>query len=63
MTENNSMNSNANDIDSVIEAGKILMESGAEIYRIEETMKRMDASLEIDEFNSYIVNRGIIVSE
>ncbi len=52
----------ADDLDAIIEAGKILMESGAEVYRIEETMKHMASSLQVDPFNAYVVNRGIILS-
>ncbi|MCR4902660.1 MAG: threonine/serine exporter family protein [Butyrivibrio sp.] len=56
-------NSSCNeDIDVVIEAGKILMESGAEIYRIEETMKHMACALKMEHFSAYVVNRGIIAS-
>lgn len=62
MAETNQYCSYPEDLDAVSEAGKILMESGAEIYRIEETMKHMAASLKIKQFNAYVVNRGIIVS-
>ncbi|MCR5665204.1 MAG: threonine/serine exporter family protein [Eubacterium sp.] len=50
------------EFDCVIEAGKILMESGAEIYRVEETMRHMAASLEVNHFHAYVVNRGITAS-
>lgn len=50
------------DMDVVIEAGKILMESGAEIYRIEETMSHMAATLKIEDFDTYVVNHEIIAS-
>ncbi len=56
------LNSKSEDLDVVIAAGKILMESGAEIYRIEDTMKHMADSLKIENFNAYVVNRGIIAS-
>ncbi len=54
------LNSKSEDLDVVIAAGKILMESGAEIYRIEDTMKHMADSLKIENFNAYVVNRGIL---
>ncbi len=62
MTEHVRDNFYAEDFDAVIEAGKILMESGAEIYRIEETMRHMASALQISPFNAYVVNRGIIMS-
>ena len=34
-----------NDLDVIIETGTILMEGGAEIYRVEETMRHMAAAL------------------
>lgn len=62
MNNKNIVCDSESDIDVVIEAGKILMESGAEIYRIEDTMNHMAASLKIDNFDSYVVNREIIAS-
>ncbi|MCR4743603.1 MAG: threonine/serine exporter family protein [Lachnospiraceae bacterium] len=62
MTEKQSCNSCRDDLHTVIEAGKILMQSGAEIYRIEETMEHMAAALHINDFKAYVVNRGIIAS-
>ncbi len=56
------LSSGAEEFDCVIEAGKILMESGAEIYRIEETMRHMASSLKIDRFEAFVVNGGIIAS-
>jgi len=50
------------ELDCVIEAGKILMESGAEIYRIEDTMNYMAKSLQVGDFKAYVVNRGIIAT-
>lgn len=51
-----------NDVETVIEAGRLLMESGAEIYRIEETMQHMATQLHIEKFEAYVVNRGIMAS-
>ncbi|MBF1685378.1 MAG: threonine/serine exporter family protein, partial [Selenomonas sp.] len=49
-----------NDLDVIIETGTILMEGGAEIYRVEETMRHMAAALQMTDFSAYVVNRGII---
>ena len=51
-----------NDLDVIIETGTILMEGGAEIYRVEETMRHMAAALQMTDFSAYVVNRGIIAS-
>ncbi|MDQ0222637.1 threonine/serine exporter family protein [Streptococcus moroccensis] len=50
------------EMDLVLLAGKILLESGAEIYRVEETMLRIANALGLEQFDSYVVNRAIIVS-
>lgn len=50
------------ELDVTLYAGKILMESGAEIYRIEETIAHIANALGIRKFESYVVNRGIIAS-
>ena len=47
-----------NEMDAVLQAGRVLMESGAEIYRIEDTMGHMAKSLGIRDFSTYVVNRG-----
>ncbi|TCD46778.1 threonine/serine exporter family protein [Streptococcus sp. X16XC17] len=46
----------------VVWAGELLMESGAEIYRIEDTMKIIAKRLGIQNFETYVVNQGIITS-
>ena len=51
-----------NEMDAVLQAGRLLMESGAEIYRIEDTMGHMAKSLGIRDFSSYVVNRGVMIS-
>ena len=48
-----------NEMDAVLQAGRLLMESGAEIYRIEDTMGHMAKSLGIRDFSTYVVNRGV----
>ena len=51
-----------NEMDAVLQAGRLLMESGAEIYRIEDTMGHMAKSLGIRDFSTYVVNRGVMIS-
>ena len=51
-----------NEMDAVLQAGRVLMESGAEIYRIEDTMGHMTKSLGIRDFSTYVVNRGVMIS-
>lgn len=51
-----------NELDVVLKAGAILMESGAEIYRIEDTMAHMAKALGIRQFSCYVVNRGVLIS-
>lgn len=46
----------------VVWAGELLMESGAEIYRIEDTMKIIAKRLGIQNFETYVVNQGIMTS-
>lgn len=43
-------------------AGKIMMESGAETYRVEDTMLRMAQSQEFEDAQSYATPTGIIFS-
>lgn len=62
MTEQKKHTHEFDEMDTVVEAGKILMESGAEIFRIEDTMAHMASAMQIDNFSSYVVNRGIFVS-
>ncbi len=50
------------ELETVVEAGRILMESGAEIYRIKDTMTHMAAALQIERFSAYVINRGIFAS-
>lgn len=53
-------------IDEIMEAcllaGKIMLQSGAETYRVEDTMMRMALSFGIEETNSYVTPTGIIFS-
>ncbi|KIL49507.1 threonine/serine exporter family protein [Jeotgalibacillus soli] len=43
-------------------AGKIMLESGAETYRVEDTMMRMAAAYGIKESHSYVTPTGIMFS-
>jgi uncharacterized membrane protein YjjP (DUF1212 family) len=43
-------------------AGRIMMESGAETYRVEDTMTRIAAAYGITEAHSFVTPTGIIVS-
>ncbi len=43
-------------------AGKLLLQSGAETYRVEDTMKRIADAFHIDESHSFITPTGIIFS-
>ncbi|XJZ27864.1 threonine/serine exporter family protein [Bacillota bacterium Lsc_1132] len=43
-------------------AGKIMLQCGAETYRVEDTMTRMAASFGIQETHSYVTPTGIIFS-
>ena len=62
MTERKIRTHRIDELETVVEAGRILMESGAEIYRIEETMTHMAAALQIERFSAYVINRGIFAS-
>lgn len=43
-------------------AGKVLLQSGAEIYRIEETITHILHSYDVDEGNAFVIPNGIFVS-
>lgn len=43
-------------------AGIVMLQSGAEIYRVEETICRICESYDIDEANSFVTPTGIMVS-
>lgn len=48
---------------TVVKAGKMLLESGAEIYRVEETMVRLCESYpEVQEADSFVTSTGIMMS-
>lgn len=43
-------------------AGKILLESGAEVYRCEETMVKIAQSFDVDEVQAFVMTTGIMLS-
>ncbi|KHD38405.1 membrane protein [Clostridium acetobutylicum] len=43
-------------------AGKILLQSGAEIYRVEETMNKICTAFNVKEAESFVTPTGIIIS-
>lgn len=49
-------------LDCFLLAGRIMIESGAETYRVEDTMLRMARSLGIEDAQSYVTPTGIILS-
>ncbi|MCJ7841101.1 threonine/serine exporter family protein [Lederbergia sp. NSJ-179] len=49
-------------VDACLLAGKILMQSGAETYRVEDTMMRMAAACGFSESQSFVTPTGIIFS-
>ncbi|MEO4053872.1 threonine/serine exporter family protein [Solibacillus sp. CAU 1738] len=49
-------------IDCFLLAGRIMMESGAETYRVEDTMLRMARSQNMSDAQSYVTPTGIIFS-
>ena len=46
----------------IVTAGQILLEDGAEIYRVENTMDHMAESLGIDTMVNYVIANGIFVT-
>lgn len=49
-------------LDVALKAGKILLESGAEIYRVEETICRICTNFEMEETSSIVMPTAIFVS-
>ena len=49
-------------IDVVLIAGRILLESGAETYRVDDTMNRIAASYGLDDTYSFVTSTAIIFS-
>lgn len=58
----NTKNNNELAVDCFLLAGRIMMECGAETYRVEDTMLRMARSQNIEDAQSYATPTGIIFS-
>ena len=46
----------------VMDTGKLLLENGGEVFRVQQTMQIMASSLGIKDFNTYVVTNGIFAS-
>ena len=53
---------NIDELETVLYAGNLLLSSGAEIYRAEETMHRIADAMHIEDLDAYVTNRGIFAS-
>ena len=53
---------NIDELETVLYAGNLLLSSGAEIYRAEETMHRIADAMHIEDLDAYVMNRGIFAS-
>ncbi len=49
-------------MDFIMAAGQTLLENGAEVFRAEQTMQIMAASLHLREFRAYVLTNGIFAS-
>lgn len=49
-------------MDLVMAAGKLLLENGAEVFRVEQTMRIMASSYHLREFDVYVLTNGIFAS-
>ena len=45
-----------------MEAGKIMLENGAEIFRVEDTMKRISRAFGVEEGNFFVLSNGIFTT-
>ena len=53
---------NIDELETVLYAGNLLLSSGAEIFRAEETMHRIADAMHIKDMDAYVTNRGIFAS-
>ena len=53
---------NIDELETVLYAGNLLLSSGAQIYRAEETMHRIADAMHIKDLDAYVTNRGIFAS-
>lgn len=49
-------------MDLVLEAGQLLLENGAEVFRVEQTMCIMAQSFHLQDFHVYVLTNGIFAS-
>lgn len=49
-------------LDTAVKAGRILLASGAEIYRVEETIKRISRYYGMDASSSFVLSSGIFLT-
>lgn len=49
-------------LDLAMQAGRILLENGAEISRVGETMEHICSSFEVDSANNFVLSNGIILT-
>ncbi|WP_159722526.1 threonine/serine exporter family protein [Enterococcus sp. CSURQ0835] len=48
-------------LNTCLKAGKIMMESGSEVYRVEDTMKRIAQNAGFDDVQTYVTATGLVV--
>lgn len=48
-------------LNTCLKAGKIMMESGSEVYRVEDTMKRIAINAGLDDIQTYVTATGLVV--
>ena len=49
-------------MDLVLAAGQLLLENGAEVFRVEQTMRIMAESFQLQDFHVYVLTNGIFAS-
>ena len=49
-------------LDLVVDAGQTLLENGGEVFRAQQTMEIMAQSLQVRDFNVYVLTNGIFAS-
>lgn len=49
-------------MDLVLKAGQLLLENGAEVFRVEQTMQIMAKSFHLQDFHVYVLTNGIFAS-
>lgn len=62
MDQSLNKNSIEKELEATLLAGRLLMESGAEIYRIEETMFHIARAFGLAKFEVFVISRGIFAS-